>query len=745
MIQVSENDPVHTIIIHYSEEDLSFGATHPLGFLYQRPVNAAKARESHQNLVNAIRNHPHVKDIRILTLNDILAKSSAVNRERLEKLALSRVQYKFDPRVDQERLTDREKFIFGEEYKRQAIAAMSIDQLCRVIITNPIITLSNNDENLPIVVTDVKISPMANLHFTRDQQIVTAKGVVMGDMQYLRKGEVELMKYCHEVLGNKVIFECTPPLHLEGGDFFPVSEEICFIGIGPRTNESAVRELMKRDVFGTRRVAVVRNIFDRNESARHLDDVFNIVSRDCCIILDSVIGRHSLTRRLVTEYFKDDTTPNGRYYVSARDVELSEYMAHLGYHVIPIPKDVNDLQALNVLNLGDGHLLVSSPTVAKILDADEKFKGTITMVDYSGINSMYGGIRATTMTFRTPRKDGGDSSLSSCVTAKKEVLTRLSLVVRPPEPQQARQTTNTIMMVAPIGFRQNLEALEDNYFMQKCVHVHDIHKQALLEFSSLHKELVEVAKVNVILYTSEIHQGTPDAVFPNNWVTTHPAGEIPGIDEPIFVLYPMKVPTRQRERRHHIVQDLESAYRQVNMTSWEQTAQSLSLEGTGVLVLDRIHRIAYASISQRCDPEVLEDWAERMNYSLCTFHSSDALNRPIYHTNVLMNLGTTCTIICGESIKDLEERARVFATLGRYHEIIDITFDQLNHMCGNAIELRGNDGKRVMVMSTSAYNHFTEEQKATMFKHVDRIVHADISTIERIGGGSVRCTIAELF
>jgi len=302
-----------------------------------------------------------------------------------------------------------------------------------------------------------------------------------------------------------------------------------------------------------------------------------------------------------------------------------------------------------------------------------------------------------------------------------------------------------VLMVAPVGFQTNLETAADNFFMKKVNNSKDeIEHKALLEFSNMH-HLLTNAGIQVILFSSERFHNTPDSVFPNNWFTTHPVTEQ---KEATVVFYPMKTPSRRAERRQYIVSQLQSIYtREISFTPWEMEDFPHFLEGTGVLILDRVQKIAYASLSKRCYSKIARTWGDRMGYKLCLFHATDAQHRPIYHTNVMMAVGSTMAIVALEAIEDPEEKERVESSLtSTGHEIIAITREQVNQFCGNALEIRAQvDGKHYLACSARAKKGFTPEQIQTILKHVDDIISPDIDIIETIGGGGVRCMMGELF
>eukprot|EP00878_Enallax_costatus_P019111 GHUV01020151.1.p1 GENE.GHUV01020151.1~~GHUV01020151.1.p1 ORF type:complete len:315 (+),score=100.35 GHUV01020151.1:472-1416(+) len=313
------------------------------------------------------------------------------------------------------------------------------------------------------------------------------------------------------------------------------------------------------------------------------------------------------------------------------------------------------------------------------------------------------------------------------------------------------QSTNSVLMVAPTAFGFNEQAAQDNSFMnqaEKPQQGSGLTRQVCAEFAELHKQLTDVAGVNVKLFQHHIRHGTPDAVFPNNWFSTHASGEASGgVNQKTLVLYPMKCPNRAAERRPEIVQVLrQQGYgRVVDMTSHEKHDKAY-FEGTGVLALDRVNGVAYVALSERADVKLAEQWVSTMGYKdLVTFHSNDGRGKPVYHTNVMMAVGTDVAVVCADSVTDAKERQHLLAKLSSTHEVVQISSAQMDALCGNVLELQGGKGLPVMAMSTQAYNAFTVEQKKVMRRHVADLVHAPIDTLEKVGGGGVRCAIAELF
>jgi len=316
-------------------------------------------------------------------------------------------------------------------------------------------------------------------------------------------------------------------------------------------------------------------------------------------------------------------------------------------------------------------------------------------------------------------------------------------------PVGGKQSSREVLMVAPTAFIFNDQAAQDNTFMNTKAGDGSVNvtEQVLKEFSDLYKVLTEDAGVKVNLFQHSLEHGTPDAVFPNNWFSTHSASEAcGGVGKSTLVYYPMKCPNRQAERREDIRSILEtSGYeRIVDLSGHEKNGKYF--EGTGTLVIDRRRGTAFVALSERADKGVAEEWVEKVGYKdLVTFHSVDANGKPVYHTNVMMAVGTSVAVACLESIVDDAERKNFVSTLSKTHEIVDINQAQMAALCGNVLELEDERGLPVMAMSTRAYNAFTQEQRDMMRRHVAGLHHANIDTLEHIGGGGVRCTLAEIF
>jgi hypothetical protein len=297
------------------------------------------------------------------------------------------------------------------------------------------------------------------------------------------------------------------------------------------------------------------------------------------------------------------------------------------------------------------------------------------------------------------------------------------------------QTTSHLLMIRPTQFTFNAETAVNNAFQS----AKDINAQemALNEFNDFVKILQQHGvDVTVIDDTEEPH--TPDSIFPNNWISFHDDGEI--------VLYPMYAANRRMERKPHVVEKLKVKFKinsQVDLTFYEN--KNIFLEGTGSMVLDRQNKIAYACLSQRTEINVLTDFCAKLGYSPISFIATDTKGYPIYHTNVMMCIADQFVVICLDSIKDREEQKRVIAAIEKSKkEIIDITLDQMNHFAGNMLQVENDKGKKFLVMSSQAYKSLKPNQ-LTKIEHYSTIIHSSLDTIERNGGGSARCMMAEVF
>lgn len=310
------------------------------------------------------------------------------------------------------------------------------------------------------------------------------------------------------------------------------------------------------------------------------------------------------------------------------------------------------------------------------------------------------------------------------------------------------QTTNRVLMVKPIRFSYNEQTAGNNAFQEKG-YADDCQKKALKEFDEYVRILREAGiEVTVVEDTPEPH--TPDSIFPNNWISLHSLTEMNENtyenDETkgTMVLYPMFAPNRRLERKPAVFEALEEEEREIiDLTVYEN--KNMFLEGTGSMILDRENKIVYACISPRTNEEVLNIFADKLGYNYCLFHAEDSAGQAIYHTNVMMSIGSKCAVVCLDAIKNIGEREHVIELLEEAEkEIVEISLEQMCEYAGNMLELRDKNSNPVLVMSARAKASLDANQLSTLTSYC-KIIAPDLDTIERNGGGSARCMLAEIF
>lgn len=296
------------------------------------------------------------------------------------------------------------------------------------------------------------------------------------------------------------------------------------------------------------------------------------------------------------------------------------------------------------------------------------------------------------------------------------------------------QAPAAVVMVRPHRFTPNPETAADNAFQRPA----DRQPASAVATAAYNEvtaaaERLEAEGVRVHVFEDHGERDTPDAVFPNNWFSTHPGGHI--------ALYPMAAPSRRRERRSDVIELLKTAYRVQDVIDYSGLEpDGLFLEGTGAMVFDHLARVAYTARSNRADPVALERFCTHFNFEPMVFDTADAAGRPVYHTNVLMCVATAFALVGFELMADARRAAEVRARLeesGR--EVIALSAAQIAGFAGNAIELSGRDG-RLLALSRRAFDSLTAAQK-TVIEHTARLLPLDVPTVE-LAGGSVRCMMA---
>ncbi len=304
---------------------------------------------------------------------------------------------------------------------------------------------------------------------------------------------------------------------------------------------------------------------------------------------------------------------------------------------------------------------------------------------------------------------------------------------------ETQQTTDTVLMIRPAHFGYNPETAASNAFQhnEPGMESNDIAARALQEFDQLVLAL-ESAGIEVLVAHDRPDVRTTDSVFPNNWVSFHEDGSV--------ITYPMCSPQRRQERREDLLDEIGKKFRMEDRLRLERHEQeNRFLEGTGSLVLDRPHRLAYACLSNRTDEDLLDEFCTFSGYEAVVFQASDKNGQPIYHTNVMMAIGETFAVVALDTIKEPQDRAKVLAHLHHTKkEVVEITMEQVYAFAGNMLQLRNKKGELFLILSQRAFDSLSEAQVSRLRAHTN-LLHIPVPTIETYGGGSVRCMIAEVF
>jgi len=300
--------------------------------------------------------------------------------------------------------------------------------------------------------------------------------------------------------------------------------------------------------------------------------------------------------------------------------------------------------------------------------------------------------------------------------------------------------TSTILMIRPARFAFNAETADNNAFQKENQALSEsyIQARALTQFDGM-ADILRKAGVEVIVYQDTLSPHTPDSIFPNNWVSFHAEGRV--------ILYPMYAPNRRLERDPYILNRIEKeGYTIAEIKDYSTYEEKLIyLEGTGSLILDRENKIAYACLSPRTHLNLLITWGQDQGYRIVSFYAVDENEKDIYHTNVMMCLGHGFAIVVEEAVQNLAERNNLLDTLKNTgHEIISLSYKQMNAFAGNMLQLQNKKGEFLLMMSQKAYNALTIEQVNRIEKYT-KIIFAAIDDIEQNGGGSARCMMAEIF
>ncbi|HUR65795.1 MAG TPA: arginine deiminase-related protein [Chitinophagaceae bacterium] len=299
-------------------------------------------------------------------------------------------------------------------------------------------------------------------------------------------------------------------------------------------------------------------------------------------------------------------------------------------------------------------------------------------------------------------------------------------------------TTTTILMVRPAAFGYNEETAANNYFQSNPgISQKQLQEKALEEFDNM-VDTLRGNGITVLVIEDTKMPPKPDALFPNNWLSTSPDG--------LIAVFPMYAPNRRNEKRDDILQQLAKEFVVRDVQDWsEYEAEGRFLEGTGSMVIDHGNKMIYAAISERTNLSVLEKFAVTNNYQAIVFLATDKQGRPVYHTNVVMTLGEKFCVLCEEAIDEEWELIAVRQLLeSTQHTIIPITREQMHCFAGNMLEVKNSSGENLLVMSKTAFDCLRREQKE-MLEAYARLLPIAVPVIEQVEGGSVRCMMAEVF
>ena len=296
-----------------------------------------------------------------------------------------------------------------------------------------------------------------------------------------------------------------------------------------------------------------------------------------------------------------------------------------------------------------------------------------------------------------------------------------------------KQSTNHILLIKPASFYSNEQTADTNLYQ----HSHEekdkneLLQQALLEFNNFE----DLLKENGILVTTLIGQkDCPDNIYPN-WFLT--------FEDKTMNIFSMLAKNRRLEKSIDHISYLNKTYKTtIDFSSFEK--KSVFLEGTSSMVLDRVNKVAYMGLSARSNKELALKWAKNCGFNLIAFETISYMGAPIYHTDIIMFIGTKIVVICPELIQS-QYQSKVINSLKKHHEILEISKEQVINFCGNGLEVRDTNENHKVVMSTAAFNSYTSNQKKILSKFYTKIIHSNIECIEKYGGGSARCMMTELF
>jgi len=299
---------------------------------------------------------------------------------------------------------------------------------------------------------------------------------------------------------------------------------------------------------------------------------------------------------------------------------------------------------------------------------------------------------------------------------------------------ELRDTPAAVAMMRPASFSFNPQTASSNTFQQLASESEQVHLQALQEFDNM-DALLRANDIGVIVFEDDGRVQRPDAVFLNNWFSTHPDGSI--------ALYPMLTPNRRAERRPDVIDQLKTSFEVSRVLDFsKREADELYLEGTGSVVFDHHHKLAYMSRSPRSSEQVMQELARELGYRAIVFNAYDANRVPVYHTNVLLGIGKQFAVVCLDAIPDDDDQEMLLNSLGGSgKKVIAISFEQMQHFAGNVFEVLNAAGEPHVLISATAWKTLLPGQVHALSALAEPVI-VTIPTIEYNGGGSVRCMVA---
>ena len=296
-----------------------------------------------------------------------------------------------------------------------------------------------------------------------------------------------------------------------------------------------------------------------------------------------------------------------------------------------------------------------------------------------------------------------------------------------------KQSANHFLLIKPLEFFSNDQTAETNHYQHTSQEKdkNEILEEALIEFENFERMLKHH---QILVTTLQGKKGCPDNIYPN-WALT--------FENKTMNLFSMLAENRRLEKSESHVSFLNQTYKTtIDYSDFEKA--SFFLEGTSSMVLDRVNKVAYMGLSPRSNEELAQQWSKDCGFELMVFETKSHLEEPIYHTDIIMCVGTEIVIISPDSIQS-QYQSKIIDRLNKHHQVLEISEDQVLDFCGNCLEVRDTDDNLKLVMSTAAFKSYSIRQKRTLLKYYTKIIHSNLECIEKYGGGSARCMMMELF